>query len=403
MPASSAPLMTVIAGAILVSLPIVIGLYAYVVYPALLRVVAARRPASGSPNAGGGFAPLVTIVIPAYNEEHQIRGAIEAVLAQDYPAERRQTLVLSDASSDRTDDIVREYATRGVELLRMPVRGGKTAAENASVTHIRGEIVINTDSSVRLHPAAVRLLVNGLADPSVGVASTRDVSVTSTASVNQAEGGYVNYEMGIRLLETRSGGIVGASGSGYAIRTNLHRGRVREDLSRDFSAALTAQRHGFRAISVEDALCYVPRSLSLDREYRRKVRTISRGMETLYVNRDLLNPFRHGAFAWKLFSHKVSRWLVSLAALPALLGLVLFSTAYPWSSVLLVGAVSCAALAVAGATWPETRPIPRWLPVGILGALAANLAVVHSAWRFVHGHEDHVWEPTRRAAISAQP
>jgi cellulose synthase/poly-beta-1,6-N-acetylglucosamine synthase-like glycosyltransferase len=344
--------------------------------------------------------PLVTIVVPAYNEEHQIRGAIDAMLAQDYPSDLRQILILSDASTDRTDDIVREYAGRGVELLRMPTRSGKTEAENASLAHIRGEIVVNSDSSVRLHPKAVRLLVEGFADPSVGVASTRDVSITSAESVNHAEAGYVGYEMAIRALETRSGGIVGASGSGYAIRKELHKIRVREDLSRDFSSAMTAHRHGFRAISVEDALCYVPRSLSLYREYRRKVRTISRGMETLYFNRDLLNPLAHGTFAWKLLSHKALRWLVPISALPAGVGLAILTPSHPWIGWLLSGAGVLFALAVAGAMWPENRPVPKWLPVGILGVLAANLAVVHSAWRFLHGHEDHVWEPTRRAVTS---
>jgi glycosyltransferase involved in cell wall biosynthesis len=395
-----------IAGAILVSLPIALGLYAYLVYPAWLRLLAARRArrtASGTTVAVTGAPPLVTIVVPAYNEAHQIRETIEALLAQDYPEARRQILVLSDASTDGTDEIVRSFSDRGVELLRMPGRSGKTAAENASLPHIRGSIVINTDASVRLHRSAVRFLVDAMADPTVGVASTRDVSIGASEASNQAEGSYVGYEMGIRSLETASGGIVGASGSGYAIRSELHRVRVRDDLSRDFSSALTAQRHGFRAVSVEQAACYVPRSQSLRREYRRKVRTISRGMETLYFNRELLNPFVHGAFAWKLWSHKVCRWLVPISGVPAAVGLGLIAFANPATSWTLAGVGAVAALAVAGATWPDERPVPSWLPSSVLGILSANLAVVHSAWRFVHGHQDHVWEPTRRTAPSVAP
>ena len=95
------------------------------------------------PKASTDHFPSVSIVVPAYNEEAQIRGAIEALIGQDYPADRRQILILSDASTDRTDEIVREYEADGVELLRMPVRGGKTAAENASVALLRGEIIIN--------------------------------------------------------------------------------------------------------------------------------------------------------------------------------------------------------------------------------------------------------------------
>ena len=384
-------------GVILISLPVLMGAYAYGLYPVLLRLLARRDEPSGARNA---IKPVVTIVIPAYNEQHQIRGAIEAAIAQDYPEELRQILVLSDASTDGTDDIVREeYASRGVELMRMPARAGKTAAENASIARIRGDIVVNTDSSVRLHPSAVRLLVAGLADPTVGVASTCDVSVSGADSPNAAEAGYVGYEMAIRRLESLSGGIVGASGSGYAIRAHLHRVRVREDLSRDFSSALIAQRNGFRAIAVDEAICYVPRSLSLAREYKRKVRTISRGMETLYFNRDLLNPV-HGAFAWKLVSHKLCRWLVPIACIPALVGIGLLALALPQMTWLFGVGILALSLAMLGAFWPDHRPVPRWIPAGILGVLAANLAVIHSTWRFFHGHEDHVWEPTRRAVVS---
>ena len=386
--------MTAIA-VVLIALPIVIGVYAYVAYPLLLRLLARRPP----PSAPFSRPPLVSIVICAYNEQAQIRGAIEALLNQDYPEDRRQILILSDASSDATDDIVREYETRGVELVRMPTRGGKTAAENAAVGHIRGEIVVNTDASIRLHQHAVRLMVEAMADPTVGVATARNVSVAKGADINLAEARYTGYEMGIRSLETKAGGIIGASGAGYAIRTALHHHRVRDDLSRDFSSALTARRHGMRAVLVDDAICFVPRALSLKREYRRKVRTISRGMETLYYNRDLINPLTNGLFGWKLISHKLARWAMPVSTLPAIVGLAMFAPAHVWSRVLLGVAVLFAGLAFLGANWPERRPVPRWLPAAVLGALAANLAVLHSTWRFFHGHEDHVWEPTRRAAV----
>ena len=160
---------------ILVALPLLLVVYAYVAYPVILSILARGKP---RPAQAAGELPLVSIVVPAYNEERQIRGAIEALLAQEYPADRRQILILSDASTDRTDEIVSGFKAQGVELLRMPVRGGKTAAENASCAHLRGTIVVNSDSSVRLHPKAIPRLVAAMADPSVGVASTRDVSIS---------------------------------------------------------------------------------------------------------------------------------------------------------------------------------------------------------------------------------
>lgn len=379
---------------ILIALPVAVALYAYAGYPILLALMGGR--AAPLRRSLPDPAPMVTMVVPAYNEQRQIAGAIESLLAQDYPADRRQILIVSDASSDATDDIVRGFASRGVELMRTGGRLGKTAAENEAVSQIRGDIVINSDASVRMAPSTVRLLVAAMSDPGIGVASTRDVSQSRTEATGpSAEAGYVGYEMRIRQLETNAGGIVGASGSGYAIRADLHRHPVRPDLSRDFSAALTARRHGFSAVSVEDAVCHVPRTHSLAREYRRKVRTIARGMDTLYFNRDLLDPIRHGAFAWKLLSHKLARWLVPVTALPALVGLALLARHHAWSGWLLGLAALLAGAALLASRWPESRRLPGSL-AGILGALSANLAVVHAAWRFFVGHEDHVWEPTRR-------
>lgn len=391
--------MTMLAGWFLLLLPIALALYAYGAYPLILRLLA--RFSGARTQRSLQSWPFVSIVVPAYNEERQIRGAIEALLAQDYPADRRQIVILSDASTDRTDAIVLEYRDRGVELLRMPVRGGKTAAENASCALLRGEIVVNSDSSVRLERTAVRRLVSAMADPSVGVASTRDVSVTNLAdTTNAAEAGYVGYEMRIRGLETVCGGIVGASGSGYAIRSELHRLPVRADLSRDFSAALTAHSHGFRAVSVEDAICYVPRTPSIKIEYRRKVRTIARGMETLLYNGRLLDPMRHGLFAWKLLSHKVCRWLVPPSALLAVIGLLLLASRHPWAGILLSIGLLLVIAAWIGSIWPSDRRLPR--AVSLLSfATAANVAVIHAMFRVSAGHEDHLWEPTRRAVPEA--
>lgn len=381
-------------GWIFLFLPTVLVVYAYLAYPAILWVLARRTRLA---TADLTRLPIVSIVVPAYNEEAQIRGAIEALIRQDYPADRRQILILSDASTDATDEIVGEYAGRGVELLRMPKRGGKTAAENASCPLLRGEIVINSDSSVRLHPSAVRRLIEAMADPQVGVASTRDVSIASDSeTANVTEAGYVGYEMKIRALETLTGGIVGASGSGYAIRAVLHRIPVRDDLSRDFSAALTARTNGYSAVSVDDAICYVPRTTALRSEYRRKVRTIARGMETLLYQRHLLDVTRYGAFSWKLLSHKICRWMVPASVIPAAIGLVVVASGYGWGSqaeaAILLGAV----VAAVGARWASTSVVPR--AVSILAfSVAANVAVVHALFRVLHGHEDHLWEPTRRA------
>ena len=375
-------------------------LYTYLGYPTLLKLVGSlrRAPRRTAPPAEW---PTISITIPVHNEAEVIAGTLERILELDYPAERRQILVVSDASSDGTDKIVSGLADRGVELLRLPERRGKTAAENAARAHLRGTIIVNTDASVRIALQALKPLVAAFADPTVGVASGRDVSVARVgAEANAGESTYVGYEMWVRDLETRVSGIVGASGCLYAIRAELHRQLVPEDLSRDFGAALLARRRGYRAVSVPEAICFVPRGASLRQEYRRKVRTMARGLRTLWWLRGLLDPLRWGRFAWMLASHKLCRWVVPWALLGAVAALAGLATGEGrgWSRGVLAGLAVVAGLGAAGWWWPEGKRPPRLLALAAY-LFAGNVAALHAWLLALQGGRTAVWEPTRRGAV----
>jgi len=379
----------------LFGLSVALVAYAYAGYPLLLWLLTVLRRRRAAPSGDGDW-PLVSFSLPAYNEEASIAATLERLLDVDYPADRREILVISDASTDRTDAIVRGFASRGVELLRMPERKGKTAAENAARERLRGEIVVNTDASVRIHRDGLKPLIRQFADPAVGLASGRDVSVTRVeGDINVGESGYVGYEMWVRDLETRVGSIVGASGCFYAIRKPLHMVPVPEALSRDFAAALVTHEHGYRAVSVSAAVCFVPRIASIRREYRRKVRTMTRGLGTLWFKRRLMNPFRHGLFAWSLLSHKLVRWLVPWALAAGCLALLLLAPRETWATLGLGAGLVVLILAAVGWWWPEGRPAPRLAAVCayfVSGMLAAMVA-----WTKALSGESHaVWEPTRR-------
>ena len=116
----------------------------------------------------------------------------------------------------------------------------------------------------------------------------------------------------------------------------------------------------------------------------------------MYYNRDLLDFVHHGSFAWKLLSHKLCRWAVAVAAIPGAAGLGLLSRQHAWPRGVLLLGLGATVFAIIALRWPESRTMPRAFPVRLLGALSANIAVVHATWRFFHGHNDHIWEPTRR-------
>ncbi len=377
-------------------------LYTYVGYPLALLVLGkvSRREADASENPVEW--PNISVCVPAYNEQDQIDELMRSLLAVDYPRDRIQVLIVSDASSDATDEIVGTYASEGIELLRLPERSGKTKAESAAIGHLRGDIIVNMDASIRIRPDALKPLISVFADPQVGCASGRDVSVGSAkGDANVGEAGYVGYEMGIRFLETRIGGIIGASGCFYAIRPELHRLSLPESLSRDFAAALHTHQHGFRTVSVPEAVCYVPRSPNLRREYRRKVRTITRGMQTLWYKRQLMNLFTNGLFAWKLLSHKVFRWALPWAAIASFLALGVMALTNSWARSLFAVGVVILALAGIGWTMAERPNTPRIFSVPAF-LVAGNLAAAHAFLRVLLGQRDALWEPTRRHVVKAE-
>ncbi len=373
-----------------------VALYAYVLYPAALWALAVFRKPRPLLEGDLDHWPTVSISVPVFNEEKKIEGLIKSLLALDYPKDRLQILIVSDASTDRTEGIVESYEDQGVELLKLTERCGKTYAEGAAAPHLRGDIVVNTDATIRIAPGALKPLISALADPSVGLASGRDVSVgAADEEGNIGEKGYVGYEMAIRGLETRVFGIVGASGCLYAIRTSLHSQELPASLSRDFAAALNTRENGFRAVSVPDAVCSVPRAGSLKREYRRKVRTITRGMGTLAHKRALLNPFRYGLFSWMLFSHKVCRWALPWFAVLGALSLFLLAFQHSWALGPSAGLLLLLALAALGwVTDGGKRSRKVFSLPGFI--LLGNLAAMHAFLRHLKGVQQAVWEPTRR-------
>jgi cellulose synthase/poly-beta-1,6-N-acetylglucosamine synthase-like glycosyltransferase len=377
------------------------ALYTYAGYPAILWIVSRLKPARWS-DGGDGIGtdwPSVSISVPAYNEENQIEGLIQSLLALDYPRERLQILIVSDASSDKTDEIVRRYEPQGIQLLRIPERGGKTNAENRAAEELTGDIIVNTDASIRLAPQALKPLISAFHDPSVGLASGRDVSVdSSNIEDNVGESGYVGYEMAIRDLETQVSGIVGASGSFYAIRPEVHRTPLPESLSRDFAAALLTKERGLRAVSINEAICFVPRTSSLKKEYDRKVRTIARGIDTLAYKKNLLNPLRFGTFAWMLASHKVCRWALPWFLLLGLLGLFILSWMHLWALAVFLVVLTVTLLGAVGWMHSNNSHTPPLLGFPAF-LLAGNVAAGHALIRFLRGDRAATWEPTRRKPV----
>jgi cellulose synthase/poly-beta-1,6-N-acetylglucosamine synthase-like glycosyltransferase len=304
-------------------LPGAVVAYVYIGYPLLLKLahMAFGRVPSHPPAA----EPPVTLVISAFNEEASIREKLENTLQLDYPADRLQVLVVSDASDDRTDDIVREFADRGVRLLRMAERGGKTVGLNAAIREASGEVVVFSDANAMYRRDALRRLSAPFADRTVGAVVGESTYHDSETASEASESLYWKYETAIKRLESETGSVVGGDGAIYAIRRGLYV-PMRADALSDFVNPLQIVKSGHRCLYEPAAQSVEKAAEGFDREFRRKVRIVNRAWRAMLSMPELLNPFRHGFFALKLISHKLLRWLAPvflallLAANFALLG-----------------------------------------------------------------------------------
>jgi cellulose synthase/poly-beta-1,6-N-acetylglucosamine synthase-like glycosyltransferase len=385
-------------GVAVVLAPVIVGIYAYVVYPAILWAIVRVRPRI-TPDRDLAAWPSVTVTVPVYNSASSIGATLERLTQVDYPRDQLEILVLSDASTDGTDDIVRQFAKKGVELIRAPERRGKTAAENAAVSIARGDIIVNVDSSVSIPTDSLKRLVTAFSDPTVGVVSGRDVSVDAAGPGGAvAEGSYTGYEMRVRDLETRVGSIVGASGCFFGVRRNIHADPLPPQLSWDFASTLVARKQGYRSVSAPDAVCLVPRTPEISIELRRKSRTMARGLSTLFHFRELMNPFIYGGFAMMLISHKLLRWVPYLLTPFAVVALIALATQSGIAALVLAAGLLSLALGTIAIARPRVLASRH---LAIPGFMVAVLSAGFLAWcDAIRGVRLTTWNPTPRPNVS---
>ncbi|HLM57541.1 MAG TPA: glycosyltransferase family 2 protein [Pyrinomonadaceae bacterium] len=373
--------------------------YTYVGYPLLLLAVSTLRP---RPVRKAEHTPPVSVIITAYNEERDLAAKLENTLALDYPKEKVEVIVASDCSSDRTDDIARSFAARGVRLHRQQVRRGKTAAQNAAVELARGDVLLFSDATTMYEPDVLRVMARSFADPSVGCVAGRLVYVDPAASgVGRGARSYWGYETFLKTHESRACSLIGASGCLYAVRRSAYVPLYEEACS-DFIIATKMVEQGLRAVFEPEAVSTETTNSRSDRELRMRVRVIAQTYTDLWRHRAMLNPFRAGFYAVQLLSHKVMRY-----AVPVFLAAVFASSAVlAPRSWFYAAAFAAQALfySAAGASFLLER---AGLRVRLLALpqyfVLANLAAVLAFFKFLGGERYARWEPIREPLVAEAP
>lgn len=357
------------------------------------------NPSEGAAQRAGGSWPELSVIIPAHNEEAGIEAKLRNLLDSDYPRDKIETLVGSDGSSDRTQEIVERFREDAVGLLSFPQHRGKSAIQNGLVDIASGSILVFTDADCLLPRDALCRLIRHFVDSRVGLVTGspqyRDANHTPTTA---NEGVYLLYETWLRNLESERGLLAMASGSFFAIRRSLWHPLAANE-GDDFALPLRVVRAGLlnvletRACPTTELAHDDPRAI-----LNLKVRIISKDCRALLDNSDLLNPFRYGVVAVGLWSHKLLRWLVPyfLVAMFASNLLLIHQPSYWITLAIQIAFYAAAVLGIA------SRGRVRWGGLSVpMSFCTVNLAGALGVARALAGRVSGVWTPERGAATRA--
>jgi cellulose synthase/poly-beta-1,6-N-acetylglucosamine synthase-like glycosyltransferase len=374
---------------------VVLIAYTYAGYPAVIFLLgrAIGRPVRKRDD----ITPKVSIIIAAFNEERDIAAKLENTLSLDYPKNQLEIMVASDCCTDSTDDIVNSYAQHGIQLVRQPKRLGKTSAQNQAARISTGEIILFSDATTRYELDTVRKVVRGFADPAVGCVTGRVVYVDPGATaVGRGMRSYWGYESFLRQCESLCGGLIGVCGCLYAVRRRNYR-PLANDMCSDFVIASDIHLQGLKAVYEPEAVATELTNGRGRDEFRMRVRIAEQTVSSLSRYRQILNPFRHGVFAFQMLCHKVLRYTVPAWLVVLFVSNLLVLNAGPVYRMALAAHSAFYLLALGG--WVLER---LGIKQGLLGVpyyfVLSNAAVVWGFIKFARGESHVVWQPIRDEA-----
>jgi poly-beta-1,6-N-acetyl-D-glucosamine synthase len=335
--------------------------YVYAGYPLGIAAYArfARRTRARWNAGRRHFEPGISIVIAARDEGARLRARIDNLLALDYPAGKRQIVVVSDGSTDGTPHVLAPYGA-AVDVVDLPM-GGKAVALNAGVARARHEIVVFADARQAFAPDALRELVQPMADPAVGGVTGELVLDAEAALFGNRRGGgdrrrhtrapserrqplptigdgvgaYWRYEKAIRRSESAVGSTLGATGAIYAIRRGLWSPLPAGAILDDVLTPMRIVLKGFRVVFNDRARAFDRAAQDADGEARRKTRTLAGNYQLIALEPRLLLPWRNPV--WLQFvSHKLARLAVPFALLAIFASSIALSSSPFYLAALLV-------------------------------------------------------------------
>jgi cellulose synthase/poly-beta-1,6-N-acetylglucosamine synthase-like glycosyltransferase len=261
----------------------------------------ALRALPEHPTDAADISPTVSLIIPAFAEEPVIADKVANALALDYPRERLEIVVVCDGSPDGTAQ--RAKAAGADVVLEVP-RAGKVIAQDRGVAASKGSVVAFSDANAFWDPDALGALVRPFADPAVAYVCGQ---VQFAGDGDNQEGLYWRHEMQVRALESARSSVTAGNGAIYAVRRSDYV-QLGAAMSHDLAFPFTLVKRGRRAVETSHARATEQMVPTLEGEFSRKRRMMSRAWP-IVVRGGMLDPRGYPPiYALMIFSHRVLRY-----------------------------------------------------------------------------------------------
>jgi cellulose synthase/poly-beta-1,6-N-acetylglucosamine synthase-like glycosyltransferase len=345
--------------------------YVYIGYPLALKLLAAVGPVRRAA-VREDFLPSVSVLIAARNEEKDIGWKVAETLAYDYPEERLDVLVASDASGDRTDEILRSLDNPRLTFVRMDKRGGKGVALNRLAQLAKGDLLFFTDANAHIPAHCLRRMVRHFADPRVGcvTGTTTSAGPPSDLAIGSGNKVYLGYESRIDELESRLGSVLVCDGAIHLIRRSLFE-PVSPELANDLEVPMRIGHAGYWVLYEPEAQVIENDTPSPGEEFKRRRRVSAQGILGMWKLRSTLRGLR----GWQFISHKFLRWLtlvplvLLLISTAALARNRIFLALLILQGIFYLLALAGLILTLLGRKVSRSGSVPFYVVLGVAGAL----------------------------------
>jgi len=367
--------------------------YAYFGYPLLMITLSKFR--KSKPIEKGIITPFISIVIPAYNEEKNIGAKLTDFINSSYPREKMEIFVVSDASTDRTNEIVEGFADKGIKLFKLQEHSGKIAAYRKVLPILKGEIIVFSDATSLINYNSIQNLVNNFNDKNVGCAGGLLVYINpgKATIAGKGEKKYWSYEKRIRHLESALCSLPSVSGTLYAVRKNLYPIDMKDYLADDLIVPIKVKKSGYRTVFEKEATCKDYTTTNIREEMSKRIRITAQNISGLVEERDVFNPFRYGLFSFIIISHKLFRLLVPIFLILILQSTLILANYSAMFSLVLLLQILFYATGILG--YFINKIIKFSLGNIVFYFCLSNLAILLGILKFIKGTKFATWQTVR--------